>query len=212
MEKEKLSEIGKKVTWLELFDVAMRVIRKTFVYKGRASKTELKKWVVFCILTSNCYFLFFCYIPVKILDSEFITSKVGHEFVLMISKILDVLYYTLLLFILLPTISVVIRRLHDTNRSDRWIGCILIPIYFAFFLLLDVFLGKIVPEIFSIGIFGFLGLLCFDVVIPDVFLFPIFTLFLILIVMSCLGFVFVGKWCMEEGTHGPNKYGEEPQV
>ena len=74
------------------------------IFDGRASRPEFWWWVLFAILVS---------VVANIIDAvigpPIVTSLAG-------------------LALLLPGLSVSIRRLHDTNRSGWWILIVLIPL------------------------------------------------------------------------------------
>lgn len=100
------------------------------------------------------------------------------------------------LAILIPSIAVQVRRLHDTNRSGWWLGAFWL-LYFAYIILtlgivgsaMRTAIGGAADPPFSRGLFG--GAMLFG------FVFFIYSIAL---------FVF---YCLP-GTKGPNKYGEDP--
>lgn len=90
------------------------------------------------------------------------------------------------LVLLVPTISVTVRRLHDTDRSGWWLVALLLP-----FLVVG----------FAIGLTG--------TAFPDVFEGMTW-----LIVIAAIAFILLAialfVFMVTEGTHGPNSYGDDP--
>ena len=87
------------------FDYYLEVLRKYTVFSGRARRAEfwwftLINWIISVVL-------------------QLIDNAIGT------GGILGGLYA---LGVLLPSIAVAIRRLHDTNRSGWWLLLVLIPI------------------------------------------------------------------------------------
>ncbi len=94
------------------------------------------------------------------------------------------------LFIIIPSLAIQVRRLHDTNRSWKWLLITIIPGIIAS-ILLGVNLKNINPN---------------DVTITKGTIWA-GLLFLILFVGAIVLFVFY----LLPGTVGPNKYGEDPK-
>ena len=78
--------------------------RKYFVWKGRASRSEFWWFYLFCILGSIVTTLIDLIYGVPVLNTVFLLAT------------------------LLPTLSVFIRRLHDTGYSGWWYWIIFLPI------------------------------------------------------------------------------------
>jgi uncharacterized membrane protein YhaH (DUF805 family) len=96
------------------------------------------------------------------------------------------------LVLLIPTIAVQVRRLHDTERSGWWLG--------VFYLLYAVYMALTMGSAFSavatgdpsqVATGGFIGAMVLGLVL--------FVYMIVLLVFYCL-----------PGTKGPNKYGEDP--
>jgi len=83
----------------------------------------------------------------------------------------------------IPNITVGVRRLHDTNRSGKWLFLGLAPLLGIIILTVMFFTGNIYS---IIGVSVFILLASLGVVI------------LLLV------------WAAQEGTHGGNKYGPNP--
>lgn len=95
------------------------VLKKYAVFNGRASRMEYWMYFLFSIIASIVLVTFD-----KLLGTEF--KDFG---------LLNSLYS---LAVLLPSLAVFIRRLHDTNRSGWWAFLLLIP--FIGFIVILVFL------------------------------------------------------------------------
>ena len=91
-------------------------------FDGRASRPAFWWWVLFSFLV---------YFAASIIDEAVLGSSGG-------SQTLMVLAYVVLF---LPSLSVAIRRLHDTDRSGWWVLIGLIPIVGAIVLII-FYLGK----------------------------------------------------------------------
>jgi len=85
-------------------DYFIEALKKYAEFTGRASRTQYWMFILFYLLI---------YIGFSVLD-----AFIGQE-------ILSILYS---LALLLPSISVATRRLHDTGRSGWWQLIVLIPI------------------------------------------------------------------------------------
>lgn len=148
------------------FEAVSQVIRKSFVFKGRARRKEYWSWALFGFLLN---------IVVTVAVMMMSSSPTVQTW---ISGILALLMF-------FPGLSVAVRRLHDVDRSGWWIGgsYIVLAVYIAFT---------------TIG--GINGLAKFMMV------------FSMLFVCVCIFFgVLMLVWNFTEGTHGPNKYGDDPK-
>lgn len=95
------------------------------------------------------------------------------------------------LFILLPQLAVLVRRLHDTNRSGKWV----LWYYLLFFVWAIIMLIYLFYYIISMKI---------DDVPAD------FVAVMIAGLGFCVWTVFFLVWCCQRGTVGTNKYGPDP--
>jgi len=85
----------------------LSALKKSFVFKGRARRKEYWYFALFNILIS----LFIGYIDILTPTTD-MRAVVGFYIIVM----------------LIPSISVGVRRLHDTNRTGWWYFITLIPI------------------------------------------------------------------------------------
>ena len=101
--------------------------------------------------------------------------------------IIILLYGLYVLGVLIPSIAVAVRRLHDTNRTGWWV---LAPIAPYILMILAGVMVAASPD--SAGVAGVLALVC---------LLAVIVLGLVLLVFYFL-----------EGTKGPNQYGPDPKA
>jgi uncharacterized membrane protein YhaH (DUF805 family) len=93
------------------------VLQKYAVFTGRARRKEYWMWVLFNLIIS---------IILNIID--FAAN-------LHIGANLGILSFIYGLAVLIPSIAVTVRRLHDTNRTGWWIFIVLIPFVGAIILI-----------------------------------------------------------------------------
>jgi uncharacterized membrane protein YhaH (DUF805 family) len=143
--------------------------RKYVTFSGRAPRSEYWYFVLFSILIQ---------IPATILDSAFSpagsSSRSGP-----VSALLS-------LVLLLPSLAVTVRRLHDTNRSGFWI----LAFYGVIFVGVIIFLASLFEGIRT----GALS--------------PTYAIGLFALILGAGIWMIV--WLAQRGTSGPNKYGPDP--
>ena len=99
---------------LSLFALFLETLSKRYAqFSGRASKREFWGYTLFRIIADFSIFI------VAIIMSE-ISRSLGDIFFL--------LYYLFVLAVIIPSLSVAIRRLHDIGKSGWWFLITLIPI------------------------------------------------------------------------------------
>jgi uncharacterized membrane protein YhaH (DUF805 family) len=86
----------------------------------------------------------------------------------------------------IPSITVGVRRLHDTNRSGGWYFLGLTPLVGMIFLFVGIFVA------------GRRGIL--------------WILFILIFIASFAGIAVLIYWATQEGTAGKNKYGPNPKT
>ena len=167
--------------------------RKYAVFKGRACRSEFWWFVLFTLIVDVAldFVLGLFMIPLLFkgqFNAESITS---------ISTPFSIASLVVGLAILLPSLGVMTRRLHDTNRSGWWV--------FFFYLLSLVIL--VVTAMFGLFSFAF-G----ENPANTADDFP-FVLLLVLVIL-CLLLIAFGivllVWFCQRGTIGYNKYGSDP--
>lgn len=102
------------------------------------------------------------------------------------------------LALIIPTIAVQVRRLHDTNRSGWWLGAFYL-LYVLYFVLMFGMMGSVMRTAASGGATPaaqpssgfFMGIMVLGT--------AMFIYMIVLLVFYCL-----------PGTRGPNRFGEDP--
>jgi uncharacterized membrane protein YhaH (DUF805 family) len=94
------------------------VLKKYATFQGRARRQEYWMYMLFNIIIAAVLVI--------------LGAATG-------SKIFIILYYVYILAVLLPSLGVTARRLHDTGRSAGWIFIVLVP-----------FVGSLVLFIFTL--------------------------------------------------------------
>ncbi|ELD3473846.1 DUF805 domain-containing protein [Enterobacter hormaechei] len=89
------------------------VLKKTFVYNGRSKRSEYWKFILAEILI-------YCALVLS---------------VVFIGEVANTICYILSFLLFFPYIAVLIRRLHDTDRSGWWLLLYLVPLLGPFVLL-----------------------------------------------------------------------------
>lgn len=101
-----------------------KVLRKYAVFRGRARRSEYWFFFLFNLL----FTLILTAIDVSL---GFFSAEMG----------IGVLSGLYALFVLVPSLAVTVRRLHDTGRSGWWLLLLLVPVLgtlvLLFFMLLD---------------------------------------------------------------------------
>jgi uncharacterized membrane protein YhaH (DUF805 family) len=101
------------------FSEAVRsVFRKWNKTDGRASRSEYWWFVLFTIIAP------FAFAVVLALLGTLLGSIGGA----LLAGVLSIVFVVAALFVIIPTLTVSIRRLHDTNRSGWWLLLNLIPV------------------------------------------------------------------------------------
>lgn len=174
---EKLSPIG----W------ALRPLKNYANFSGRASRAEFWWFFLFMMITWVVGYLAmigsaFAVVSTHSAPSTGLMGGIG---------ILALLLMIFWLAVLIPSIAVQTRRLHDTNRSGWWLGAFYL-LYLVYFAML--FLGMTPgtppdPQSMFGGMFG--AIMVFAAIM--------FLYMVALFVFYCL-----------PGTRGSNRYGEDP--
>lgn len=171
---------------------ALRPLKKYATFSGRAPRAEF--WWFFL-------FIFVTYMVVSIVFGASLGSlaagqterSAGMLGAFGAGSLLMVLFW---LALLIPTIAVQVRRLHDIDRSGWWIG--------GFYLLYAVYFFVMFGTLFSAGAMSGQGeapatALGGGLVLTMILGFAMLIYGIVLLVFYCTG-----------GTKGPNKYGDDP--
>jgi len=135
---------------------------KYFVFRGRATRAEFWWWQLFNI--------------VLVIVGSIVDAAAG----------LQVIGTLIGLALLIPSISLATRRLHDINKSGWWQLLWLLPVAIGIVIAL-------VSWIANLHDWGFYG-----------------TAIAILVVFTLLVVVLLIYWYARQGDDGPNKYGQDP--
>lgn len=94
-------------------------IRNFVTWKGRASRSEYWWWTLFAVLVSLPFTLIY--------QASAVSASMSSE----TREIFTPAYFLLLLVqlaLFLPSLAMLVRRLHDTNRSGAWYWISLVPL------------------------------------------------------------------------------------
>lgn len=141
---------------MRFFEAVLQVVRKSFVFKGRARRKEYWSWVVFKVLLS----IILSVVCIGLVHS--VSSS---------TRWMPVLISFFSLAIFFPNISVTFRRLHDIGCSGWW--------YSGFYLALLVACGLILKVATNS-----LGLIKINVIKSEVFFWLIYLLLSVVFVYS----------------------------
>lgn len=163
--------------------------KKYAVFKGRAARAEFWWFILFLLLLELAASFIGGLLMVPLLLKGNFTPDAIQGAMMPVT----VGYGAIELALLLPSLGVLTRRLHDTNKSGWWIvayyvlALVLLALLFALSLM---GVSDYAPDAeMPTGIvmaFAFLGLL-------------LFAFCIVLLV-----------WCVKRGTVGPNRYGPDP--
>lgn len=114
----------------------------------------------------------------------------------LIHRIVIVLFVLTIVVLLVPTISLIVRRLHDTERKGTLVLLSLVPFVLGLVMLvISMFRMSnavyITPGNLMAGTAGILSILFVVILVP--------------LVLTII-------WCALPGTEGPNQYGPDPNA
>ena len=109
---------------MTFFEAIQTVLSKYTTFSGRASRPEIWWWTLFVVLL---------HISIGIVDGAL--PEVTWGYAPRVEMMGGPLSLTTSMVLLLPNLSVSVRRLHDIDRSGWWILILLIPIIGALVLL-----------------------------------------------------------------------------
>ena len=167
--------------------------RKYAVFKGRACRSEFWWFTLFTFLVSIALdFLLGLFMIPLIFKGQFNAESINS-----VSTPFYIVSLVVGLALLLPTLGVLVRRLHDRGKSGWWVG--ILYIVEAIFVALSLVAGL---TLFAIGENP--ANTADD--IPFRMLFLVALLAILLVAYAILLLV----WCCQRGTIGYNKYGPDP--
>ena len=156
-------------------------LRRYAEFSGRSRRTEFWAWHLFH---------FVVYVFVTGLSGAFMNTT-GSADLSSPGMILNLLYFVFWLATLVPTIAVTVRRLHDTDRSGAWWFIAPFPPYpTAAFLIFAVGIGLAMAGASSSALVATGSLVA---------------------VASLIGWVTLLVFLFQDGTRGPNRFGDDPK-
>ena len=176
------------------FGTAIKTCFKKYcVFTGRARRSEYWYWTLFNILVS---------IGISVLQGALsipaLLKGSGSESASLIGTVLSVIW---VLAVLLPSLGVSVRRLHDTNHSGWWL-LIIYVIEIAALVLLAASLAT-----------SWASLLTGDVEMPTAenMNLPCAVIGLVLLLLTFVLEIVMLVWYIKNSTAGTNKYGPNPK-
>lgn len=123
---------------LSFKDAIISCLKNYFNFYGRASRAEYWWWFLFNALVITAAVLFDILVVSGLIlgISELQQSSGTSGTVVAVGMFLpNILTMIVTLFLLLPTLTVAVRRLHDVDRSGFWVFITVIPFFGALLLL-----------------------------------------------------------------------------
>ena len=148
-----------------------------FKFSGRATRAENWWWVLFTVLAG---------IVLAVLDT--LTGTMG---MFGDSGLLGGLFE---LGVIVPSLALGVRRLHDINRTGWWL-----LLFLGFFLMAAIGGGILLVSFFLLDNFLILTVLGFAMVIGGG-------------ILGLIGIIVLIVWAIKQGDTGPNKYGPDPRM
>ena len=181
---------------LSLPQAVRQCLRSYAQFKGRASRAEFWWWV----LVSN----------LAIVAAAMVDSVLTVIFLALGVPFIGPLAFLLIIGVLLPSLAVAVRRLHDIGRSGWW----LLAWYGIDFVASLVFVVSLVLLVvfFAFGFGGENGFLVSQSAGSWILL--IFALALSLVALAAILAVYVWAlvWLVRQGQPGPNQHGPDPRA
>lgn len=163
--------------------------RKYAVFKGRACRSEFWWFVLFTLIVDVALdFVMGLFMIPLLFKGEFNAESITN-----VSSPFGIVSLVFALAFLLPSLGVMVRRLHDTNKSGWWIvvyylltALCMVPVFLLFTMAdhSEQFNDKITFAL--------------------IFVVSIMAILLLALAITLL------VWCCQRGTIGPNKYGPDP--
>ena len=148
-----------------------------FKFSGRATRAEYWWWLLFTVLAG---------IVLAVVDT--LTGTMG---MFGDSGLLGGLFE---LGVIVPSLALGVRRLHDINRTGWWLLLV-----FGFFPIAAIGGGILLVSFFLLDNFLILTVLGFAMVIGGG-------------ILGLIGIIVLIVWAIKQGDTGPNKYGPDPRM
>ena len=175
-----------------------RGFQQYFTTKGRASRPEFLYFLLFLVLVKVAWSVFVG------IDAALFSRKILQALTTLITKanysllpFIGILFIYLVpnIILAIPLFTLAARRLHDTERSGKWIWIYLAPYLIQWIM----FMAAITWYVYQFK-FGKMNELSVTGIAILIMLLTQITGIILLI------------WLCKEGTEGPNRYGPDPTV
>ena len=118
MSQEAFSNLGTAITQNQqaagLFSLLLETFKKAFTFKGRATRKEFWTYVISAYLIQLIVSIF-CAIILVVME------KISYDIAQVFGVLLIILQLILNICLIIPGISVSVRRLHDLNLTGFWL-------------------------------------------------------------------------------------------
>lgn len=187
-----------KTTKMTFGKAIKRGFQQYFTTKGRASRPEFLYFLLFLVLVKVAWSVFVG------IDAALFSRKILQALTTLITKanysllpFIGILFIYLLpnIILAIPLFTLAARRLHDTERSGKWIWMYLAPYLIQWIM----FMAAITWYVYQFK-FGKMNELSVTGIAILIMLLTQITGIILLI------------WLCKEGTEGPNRYGPDPTV
>lgn len=189
----------------DLWQNFVLALRKSFVIKGRAPRIEYWSFVLFSTIIVQVFLTVLQIVAVGMLPEDTLTAldnpganNMPDELptgALIMLFVLGLVYFLLNLAVMVPHITVTIRRLHDVGRSGMWL--------LGYFVLLGVWILCVLVMAASLPFLSQTESTPYDSVLP------IMAVVTTLIFFAYSLYLFV--LTVLDSKRGPNKYGPSPK-
>lgn len=189
----------------DLWQNFVLALRKSFTIKGRAPRIEYWSFVLFSTIIVQVFLTVLQIVAVGMLPEDTLTAldnpgagDMPDELptgALIMLFVLGLVYFVLNLAVMVPQITVTIRRLHDVGRSGMWL--------LGYFVLLGVWILCVLVMVAALPFLSQTEATPYDSVLP------------IMAVVTTLIFFAYGLYLFVltvlDSKRGPNKYGPSPK-
>ncbi len=189
----------------DLWQNFVLALRKSFTIKGRAPRIEYWSFVLFSTIIVQVFLTALQIVAVGMLPEDTLTAldnpganNMPDELptgALIMLFVLGLVYFVLNLAVMVPHITVTIRRLHDVGRSGMWL--------LGYFVLLGVWILSLLAMVAALPFLSQTEATPYDSVLPIMFVVTM------LIVLAYGLYLFILS--VLDSQRGPNKYGPSPK-
>lgn len=189
----------------DLWQNFVLALRKSFTIKGRAPRIEYWSFVLFSTIIVQVFLTVLQIVAVGMLPEDTLTAldnpgagDMPDELptgALIMLFVLGLVYFVLNLAVMVPQITVTIRRLHDVGRSGMWL--------LGYFVLLGVWILCVLVMVAALPFLSQTEATPYDSVLP------IMAVVTTLIFFAYSLYLFV--LTVLDSKRGPNKYGPSPK-